>query len=153
MYMGFFGIIDAVVVLLGIIFMFIGYKKGFMGKMITIVCVLVLLGLSITLCGHLAEMFKDKHIFYDGIYDSISETIHNAVAEAGEGATVKQVIAKTLHLPEWIAALFVLSSQSEVVTPVMEILFWAKKEFLLQKTDIRSWVKTELSALRTTNLL
>ena len=133
MYMGFFGIIDAVVVLLGIIFMFIGYKKGFMGKMITIVCVLVLLGLSITLCGHLAEMFKDKHIFYDGIYDSISETIHNAVAEAGEGATVKQVIAKTLHLPEWIAALFVLSSQSEVVTPVMESELSLKVTMLLLK--------------------
>ena len=82
---------------------------------------------------HLAEMFKDKHIFYDGIYDSISETIHNAVAEAGEGATVKQVIAKTLHLPEWIAALFVLSSQSEVVTPIMESELSLKVTMLLLK--------------------
>ena len=132
MYMGFFGIIDAVVFLLGLIFLFVGYKKGFMGKMITIICVLVLLGLSITLCGHLAEMFKDNHIFYDGIYDSINASLNDAIKEAGENATVKQAVAKALNIPEWIAALFVLSSQNELAASMVNPLSEKLTMFLLK---------------------
>ena len=132
MYMGFFGIIDAVVIVLALLFMFIGYKRGFMNKMITIICVLVIIGLSIALCGHMAEMMRDNHIFYDGIYKDIEQKVAAAIAEAGEDATVKQAVAKAIHMPEWIASLFVLSIQNELAANYQAIIS-EKVSMLLMK--------------------
>ena len=113
MYMGFFGIVDAVVIVLGLLFMFIGYKRGFMTKMVTIICVLVLFGLSIVLCGHMAQMFKDYDIFYGKIYASVDNSITEAISGAGENPTVKQALAKAIHLPEWIVGMFVSSIKDD----------------------------------------
>lgn len=132
MYMGFFGVIDAVVVLLGLVFLFLGYRKGFMGKMVTIIGVLVLIGLSITLCGNMAEMMRDKDIFYPGISKDIGNSINAAIAEAGENATVKQAVAKALHIPEWIAALLVLSTQNELASAQAGILTEKISMFLMK---------------------
>lgn len=133
MYMGFFGIIDVVVIVLALLFMFIGYKRGFMNKMITIICVLVIIGLSVALCGHMAEMMRDNHIFYDGIYKDVNAKVGNAIEEAGTNATVKQVVAKALHLPEWIASLFVLSAQNEIAINYQAAIS-EKISMLLMKT-------------------
>lgn len=113
MYLGFFGIIDIVIVVLGLLFMFIGFKKGFMNKMVTIICVLVLLGLSIVLCGQMAEMLKTYNIFYGDIYNSIHAKLTEAVNNAGNDPTVSQALAKSLNMPEWIVSLFVLSIKDQ----------------------------------------
>ncbi|MBR6071976.1 MAG: CvpA family protein [Acholeplasmatales bacterium] len=132
MYMGFFGIIDAVVVVLGLIFMFVGYKKGFMSKMATFVCVLVLIGLSIVLCGHMAEMMKDKDMFYSSIYDKIYSGANSAVAEAGESATVKQALSKALNMPEWIVSLFVMSIKDEPAAGIIDTLSEKTTMFIMK---------------------
>ena len=120
--MGFFGIIDAVVVVLGLLVMFLGYRRGFMNKMITILGVLVLLGLSIVLCGHLAEMMKDYNFIYGDIYRGIYDGIGNAIKDAGTNATVGQAAASALHLPEWIASLFVMGIKDELAATYQAIM-------------------------------
>ncbi len=119
MYLGFFGIIDAVIVLLGIIFMIVGYKRGFMNKMVTFVCVLVIIGLSVMFCGNLAEMLKDYNIFYKGINDGVNASVTSTMAELGDKATAKVVLARAFHLPDWLSwfsGLFCSSYGDTVVT-------------------------------------
>ena len=124
MYLGFFGIIDAVIVVLALLFMFIGYKRGFMNKMVTIVCVLVLIGLSFFLCGHLAAMLKDYNIFYKGINDGVNASITSTMNELGSKATARVVFGRALHLPDWLAwfsGLFVSSYADQVVTAEAQV--------------------------------
>lgn len=132
MYMGFFGIIDAVIVVIGLLFLFVGYKKGFMSKMATIICVLVLIGLSIVLCGHMAQMMMDKDIFYSSIYNKIYSGAESAVAEAGESATVKQALAKALNMPEWIVSLFVMSIKDEPAAGLVKTLSEKTTMFIMK---------------------
>ncbi len=119
MYFGFFGIIDAVLVLLAILFMIVGYKRGFMNKMVTFVCVLVIIGLSVMFSGNIAEMLKDYNIFYKGINDGVNASITNTMAELGSKATAKVVLARAFHLPDWLgwfAGFFCSSYGDTVVT-------------------------------------
>lgn len=102
--LGFFGIIDVFVVLLGILALFIGFKKGFMNKMIGLLGVLVMLALSITLAPNFAEFLKNREIFYPGIYSSIFDKMSSVVQEAGEGATTTDIIANALHIPGLLAS-------------------------------------------------
>lgn len=102
--LGFFGIIDVFVVLLGILVLFIGFKKGFMNKMIGLLGVLVMLALSITLAPNFAEFLKNREIFYPSIYNSIYDKVSAIVAESGEGASTTDIIANALHIPSLIAS-------------------------------------------------
>lgn len=119
MYMGFFGIIDAVIILLALLFMFIGFKRGFMNKMITILCVLVLIGLSIMFAGNLSEMLKDYNFFYKNINDGVNASIVSSMTELGSKATAKVVFSRALHLPDWLSwftGMFVSGYGDQVVT-------------------------------------
>lgn len=102
--LGIVGIIDIVVILLGILFLFIGFKRGFMNKMIGLLGVLVILGLSIVLASNFAEFLKNRELIYPSIYDSVLEKMNAASQEAGEGASSADIIAKALGIPSLFAS-------------------------------------------------
>ena len=101
--LGFFGIIDIFVVLFGILFLFLGFRKGFMNKMIGLLAVLVIIGLSIVLASNFAEFLKNRDIFYpsiyNGIYDNVKETV-----DANPGSSTADIIGSALNMPSLIAS-------------------------------------------------
>ena len=102
--LGIFGIIDIVVIIIGILFLIIGFKKGFMNKMIGLLGVLVMLALSIVLASNFAEFLKNREIIYPSIYDSVFTKMQDVVNEAGEGASTADIIAKALNIPSLFAS-------------------------------------------------
>ena len=102
--LGIFGIIDIVVILFGIMFLFIGFKRGFMNKMIGLLGVLVMFALSLVLASNFAEFLKNRELIYPSIYDSIYEKMQAASIEAGEGASNADIIATALNIPNLFAS-------------------------------------------------
>ena len=68
---GFTGLIDVIIILLGILMIIIGYKKGFMNKALSIVGAIVLFAFAIFYSSQLAGLFKSSGIIYNGLYSSM----------------------------------------------------------------------------------
>ncbi len=102
--LGIFGIIDIVVVVFGILFLILGFKRGFMNKMIGLLGVLVMLALSLVLASNFAEFLKNRGLIYPSIYDSVFEKMQAVVSEAGEDASTADIIAKALNIPSLFAS-------------------------------------------------
>ncbi len=68
--LGFIGIIDIVIILIGILMIIIGYKKGFMNKALSIVGAIVLFAFAIFYSSQLAGVFKSSGLIYNGLYTS-----------------------------------------------------------------------------------
>ncbi len=102
--LGIVGIIDIVIILFGIMFLFLGFKKGFMNKMIGLLGVLIILALSLVLASNFAEFMKNREWIYPSIYNSIYDNVQNTVNEAGEGASTADIIAKAMNIPSFFAS-------------------------------------------------
>lgn len=65
------GIIDIILVVLAVLVIIIGYKKGFLHKAIGLIGLFVGLVIAFVFCQQLASCFKSNGIIYNNIYDSI----------------------------------------------------------------------------------
>ena len=72
---GFIGLIDVIIILLGILMIIIGYKKGFMNKALSIIGAIVLFAFAIFYSSQLAGVFKSSGFIYNGLYSSMLEKI------------------------------------------------------------------------------
>lgn len=100
------GIIDIVLVLVAIILIIVGYKKGFIKKLISLAGFLVILVFSVMLCGQLSEFMIHHGIIYPSIFDSINGNITSNLADKGlviETLTVGEVLEQGLEIPKFIA--------------------------------------------------
>ena len=91
---GFFGIIDLIVLGLGILAIFIGYKIGFMKKFIGLFGVLIIILLSFLLAPTFAQILIKMKIIsiYNGVYSSVAEK----VASSAPDASVEDIIESSL---------------------------------------------------------
>ena len=73
--LGITGIIDILIIAFGFLFIFIGYKRGFMSKALSIVGAVVLFCFSLFYCVQLAGFFKSTGFIYNSIYHTMERKI------------------------------------------------------------------------------
>ena len=122
---GICGILDIVLVLLGIICLVWGFKKGFIKKILSLAGFLAVLILAFVYCKQFAQFLTEKNFIYPNIYNPILEHLLLQASEAGLEATsnVKDFLVIYLELPEFMAELFakVLDVSGNVETVCVSI--------------------------------
>lgn len=93
---GFFGIIDLIVLGLGILAIFIGYKIGFMKKFIGLFGALIIILLSFLLAPTFAQILIKMKIIYPSIYNGVYSSVADKVASSAPDASVEDIIKSSL---------------------------------------------------------
>lgn len=99
---GFFGIIDIAMIFVLLVVMFIGYKKGFLDKFLSLSKVLCGFIFSLIFCNSFSKLLIEWGAFYPSIYDNIyarissSEILNNADLSAS-------LLYQELGIPKFIA--------------------------------------------------
>lgn len=101
------GIVDIVVVLVGIVLMIIGYKRGFMHKALSLFGFLAIVLVSFAFCTQLAALLTEHEVIAPSICSNITNSINEGlaanVADLPENATASQVIQYGMGWPEFLA--------------------------------------------------
>lgn len=100
------GIVDIVLVLIAIILIIVGYKKGFIKKLISLAGILVIVVFSAVLCGQFSEFMIHNNIFYPSIYESIYNNIIGNFDEQNielTYITVSEALEQGLNVPKFFA--------------------------------------------------
>lgn len=88
----FCGVIDIVLVVLFIVFIFVGWKKGFVEKFLSLANALCGFLFSIIFCRDFAGFLIKHNIFYGGIYDKVYSNVSKADVLQDGNATASQVL-------------------------------------------------------------
>lgn len=111
------GLIDIILIIGVILFFIIGYKTGFMKKIINTAGVLIILIFSIVFCSQFAEFLTAHNIFYPSINDAIYSSIVEKLSE--KNISVDSSISVLLHdgvgVPTFIANLMSNAIESETI--------------------------------------
>lgn len=101
----FCGIIDIVLVLLAIVFLIVGYKKGFIKKIISLVGIIIILIVSFIYCGQFANFLREHNIIYPDLESSIGANIAQKISEANISpeAGIKEFLTTGLNIPSFIS--------------------------------------------------
>ncbi len=111
------GLIDIILVLGVIIFFFVGYKTGFIKKVINIAGVLVILIFSVVFCSQFAEFLTAHNIIYPNINDAIYNSIVNKLAEKNISAdsSLTVLLHDGVGIPQWISNLLANAIESDTI--------------------------------------
>ena len=77
--LGITGLIDILIIVLGILVIVIGYLRGFMNKALSIVGVIVIFAFSIMFCGQLAGLFKSSGFIYNSLNSAMLNKVEGHV--------------------------------------------------------------------------
>ncbi|MBQ3253771.1 MAG: CvpA family protein [Acholeplasmatales bacterium] len=103
---GICGLIDIIIVIGLIIAMIVGYKKGFMKKLISLVGVISIVVFSFINCGQLAQFMIHNKIIYPNIFEHINGNILEYMADNNiTSVTADEILAEALNIPGFIAKL------------------------------------------------
>ncbi len=97
----FFGIIDIVLILIMIISLILGFKKGFVKKAIGIVGVLVALVVAAVFYDKLSLYLQEEKVFYS-IYSNVENNIIDAIIENGLSNDAKAALIH-VGVPDFLA--------------------------------------------------
>ncbi|MCR5350342.1 MAG: hypothetical protein K6E20_05050 [Acholeplasmatales bacterium] len=97
------GLLDIIFILIGIVVIVFGYKKGFMTKMVRMIASFLIVAISLMLSGHLALTMKKIELIYPGIYDNYYGKMEKSLAEASEGDKTYTVVKRALGCPKFLA--------------------------------------------------
>lgn len=102
---GILGILDIVIFLGAVIAIFAGYKLGFIKKVLSLVGILAILGISFFYCTGLAGIFIEADIIYPNIYQPMVDKMLVKVGEYGLTAesTVVEFFEVGLGIPKFLA--------------------------------------------------
>lgn len=103
----FCGIIDIVLVVLFVIFIFVGWKKGFVEKFLSLANTLCGFLFSLLFCRDFAGFLIKHNIFYGSIYDKVFTNVSNAEALQNGEATAAELLGALgfpNNLSEFIAS-------------------------------------------------
>ena len=108
------GLLDIIIVVLGLIFIILGYRKGFIKKILSIVGFFVISILAFVYCKQLAVFLTSKNIIYPNIYEPIlghllAESVKEGLSPSsslsdfltiglGLPAPMSQIFAKVLNI-------------------------------------------------------
>ncbi len=119
------GIIDLILIGIGIIFLIVGYKKGFIKKLISLAGILVIVVFSIVYCSQFAQFLIHHKVFYPGFYDNIYNNIITNIAKKNipVDATVTDVLVKGFNVPRFIASILAngIVKEGQALPTVQEI--------------------------------
>ena len=97
--LGFTGILDIILVLGAILFIVIGYFKGFMNKALSIVGVIVILVFSYIYCRQIASFLKAHNIIYPNIYNGVFHKLDSAGLDPS--ASFVTALEKGIGIPKF----------------------------------------------------
>lgn len=99
------GLLDIILVLCTALFIFIGFKVGFIKKALSLFSVVMIIIFAIIYCGQFAKFLIAADIFYSDIYNPIFDNVMLNLTEKGipSDANLVQVISTGIGLPEWLA--------------------------------------------------
>ena len=106
---GFCGVLDIVLLVLALIMAIIGFKQGFMKKLLSHIGVIAILLFSIFFAGQFAQMLIHNDVIYPSLIDTFTKNISNALAQNGipEGATASEALSQMLGIPGFLSDLLV----------------------------------------------
>lgn len=118
------GIVDIVIVLGALIMLVVGYKKGFITKILSIASIILILVFSFFFASTLTGYLKEWNIIYPNIFDGIKANIDANLAERSipADASTVQTVSILLNIPEWIAQPIVNFMGSNVPETLNEIV-------------------------------
>lgn len=119
------GILDIILIVAGIVFLIIGYKKGFIKKLISLAGILVIIIFSIVYCSQFAQFLIHHKVFYPNFYNNIFNNIITNLEKkniAGD-ATVTDVLVQGLNIPKFIASMLAngIVKEGQSLPTVLEI--------------------------------
>ncbi len=97
---GIVGLIDVIIIVLGILVVIFGYKKGFMNKALSMLGAVVLFAFAIFYSAQLAGIFKSSGFMYNGIYSGMLEKITPNLNDS-----FSVTLEKSFGIPSFIAAI------------------------------------------------
>ena len=106
---GFCGIIDIIIVLGALIMFFVGFKKGFITKILSIASILLIIVFAFIFATTLTGYMKEWGIAYPTIYQHILENIETNLAEKGAADCTEtyQIVARLMNTSDFIAKIIV----------------------------------------------
>lgn len=106
------GIIDIVLLILMILSLVIGFKKGFLRKAIGLVGLFVALAVAFVFCTQLAGWFESTGFIYNSIFEKIRDNVLNAdVFKNNLNATIPEVLV-SIGVPKFLANAFAANIDS-----------------------------------------
>lgn len=123
------GIIDIIIIILALIVMVIGYKKGFMHKVLSFFGFFAVVIVSFAFCTQLAKLLETNQVLFPTIQQNIVNSINNGISSNVEGlpdgATGAQLIQYGMGWPEWLAKMFASAAGVEETTIELMVLDFA----------------------------
>lgn len=102
---GFTGLLDILIIVFALLAMLIGFKKGFMSKMVSLIGILAIIIFSIFYASQFAGFLKSHNLIYPSIYENVSTKITEGLGAKSE-YTVKEAIEASGFpgfMANWIA--------------------------------------------------
>lgn len=105
---GICGLLDIILVVLALIFIVLGYRKGFMKKVLSIVGFFAVTVLAFVYCRDFASFLIENDIIYPDIYEPIKANLLMKAAEENlyADSSIVDILTICLNLPEVMAKLF-----------------------------------------------
>ena len=118
------GIVDIVIILGAVIMLIVGFKKGFVTKILSIASIILFLIFAFFFAPTLTGYMKEWNIIYPNILETYTNNINSNLATKGiaEGSTTTQAVAVLLNTPEWIAQFIVNFMGNNVPSETSELV-------------------------------
>lgn len=117
------GLIDIILILGVIIFLIVGYKTGFIKKVINIAGVIVILVFSIVFCNQFAEFLTAHNIIFPGINNAIYSTILEKLADKGiaSDASINVMLEEGIGIPRFFANFIANGIKSDTISSTSDV--------------------------------
>lgn len=119
---GFTGLLDVIIVVLGLLALLIGFKKGFMSKMVSLIGFIAIVIFSIFYASQFAGFLKNHGLIYPGIYENISSKITEGLGDKASYTVSEAIQASGFpgFLANWISGAVGDVPASEIISAVSE---------------------------------
>lgn len=118
------GIIDIVLIVIMLITIIIGYKKGFMREVLNKFGILVIIGFSIMFSGQIALLLKTSNMFtiYSSIYNSLYNGIADKISAYSPSASTQEIISEAFGMNSFFAGIVANMIGSTDSTSIIETI-------------------------------
>lgn len=101
------GIVDIVLIIIMLITIIIGYKKGFMKEVLNKFGIIVIIGFSIMFAGQVALILKTSNMFtiHSSIYNSLYNGLFEKMSSYSADASVADIISEAFGLNPFFASI------------------------------------------------
>ena len=146
--LGIVGLIDIIFLVLLVVTIIVGYKKGFMKKIISLFGLLVVIAFSVMFASGFAQLLKSMGLIYPNLEVGITERLGNVYDESvTELPTYSMMLEKAYNIPAFFATLLawlmgnpVLQITSEHSTAYLAIMGQAPQKIAMSLLIVISFL-------------